>query len=433
MTKVFLHRNRKKRLEQGHPWVYANEVDRIEGDAKGGDVVQVMNHQGVFLGKGVLNLDSQIRVRIMTYSEEEAIDEAFFVRRIEEAWLYRQRWIDEPNDCRLIYGEADFLPGLVVDKYGEVFVVQILSLGMELRKNWIVNALLTVFRPKGIYERSDVAVRELEGLQQRKGLLYGEVDRFVRIRENGLQYIVDVEEGQKTGFFFDQRENRAAVAPLMRGWGIRNDIRLQPVNGSKGEEPILRPFNKNGVEVTYPWWDGATVLECFAHTGSFTLNACKAGAKKVTCLDISEHAIETARQNVELNGYTDRTEFVVANAFDYLREQVDKKRSWDVVILDPPAFAKSKSAVKGAVRGYKDINLHGMKLVNERGFLVTASCSYHMSPDLFREVIQEAAFDAKKILRLVHWSGAGKDHPEILGVNEGHYLKFAIFEVRSRG
>lgn len=241
----------------------------------------------------------------------------------------------------------------------------------------------------------------------------------------------------------------------MTGWGERSGTALQELPTEDGGVR-LAPVNRNGKEVTFPYWDGATVLECFSHTGSFTLHACQYGAKKVTCLDISEHAIESAKRNVELNGFTDRVEFVVADAFDYLRSQVkgleertrraaqDGKvdtsvpltagggRTWDVVILDPPAFAKTKSAVKGACRGYKDINLHGMKLVNEGGYLVTASCSYHMRPDLFLETILEAAEDAGKVLRLVEWRAAGKDHPQILGVDEGHYLKFAIFEVRSK-
>jgi 23S rRNA (cytosine1962-C5)-methyltransferase len=286
-------------------------------------------------------------------------------------------------------------------------------------------------------------------------LLYGECPRYVPIIENGLKLEVDIIEGQKTGYFFDQRENRASTAKLMTGWGGRSGITMQEVEQDGMKQ--LAPVNANGKVVTFPYWDGANVLECFSHTGSFTLNACKYGAKKVTCLDISEHAIESAKKNIELNGFEDRVEFVVADAFEYLREhvkgldertmraQVDSKkvdtskklttqgRTWDVVILDPPAFAKTKSAVSGACRGYKDINLHGMKLVNEGGYLVTASCSYHMRPDLFLETIQEAAVDAGKILRLVEWRGAGKDHPQILGVEEGHYLKFAIFEVRSRG
>ncbi|UFJ43163.1 class I SAM-dependent rRNA methyltransferase [Brevibacillus humidisoli] len=330
-------------------------------------------------------------------------------------------------------------------------VVQILSLGMERFREWIKQALLEVIQPKGIYLRNDVPVRELEGLEQTKEVMYGECPREVEIEENGLTYVVDIVEGQKTGFFYDQRENRAAIAPLMTGWGEKHGIALQPI-GSDGEpmtdregktrdvEPLLdeqgemvyKPVDRRGKVVKNPFWDGAEVLECFTHTGSFTLNACKHGAKKVTALDISEHAIETARRNVTMNGFLHRVQFVVANAFDYLRESVEAGRSWDVVILDPPAFAKSRRAVKGACRGYKDINLHGMKLVRSGGYLVTASCSYHMSADLFLQTIQDAAVDAKKILRLVDWRGAAKDHPQISGVDEGEYLKFAIFEVRDR-
>ena len=292
-------------------------------------------------------------------------------------------------------------------------------------------------------------------LPQTTGVLYGECPRRVLIEENGLKLEVDIEQGQKTGYFFDQRENRKSIAPLMKGWGARSGIELRKVT-EDGEEKLV-PVNANGKVVTFPYWDGATVLECFAHTGSFTLHACKYGAKKVTCLDVSEHAIETAKRNVSLNGFDDRVEFVVEDAFAYLRRQAagleEKRRralsgeqkidtskpissdgrTWDVVILDPPAFAKSRSAVQGACRGYKDINLHALKLINEGGFLVTASCSYPIRPELFLETIADAAHDAGKLLRLVEFRGAGKDHPHILGVDEGNYLKFAIFEVRSRG
>lgn len=452
MAQVYLATNRKKRTEKGHPWIFQSEVDRIEGAHQPGDVVEVLNHKGKFLAKGYMNEKSQIIVRVLTYNPEEEIDLDFFKRRIQTAFDYRRRLLGNIGSYRAVYGEADFLPGLIVDKFEDILVAQILSLGMEVRKDHILQALLEVFQPRGIYLRNDVPVRELEGLQQEKGFWHGEFDTEVEIEENGLRYVVDVKEGQKTGYFFDQRENRAAIAPLMKGWGAKSGIRLVPLDQVTGDnpdnpkftdsqerpsmnlhgQPEVVPVNKNGQIVTYPYWDGATVLECFSHTGSFTLNACKHGAKKVTCLDISEHAIETAKRNVELNGLSDRVDFVVANAFDYLREQVEKGRTWDVVILDPPAFAKSRGAIQSACRGYKDINLQGLKLVNEGGYLVTASCSFHMSPELFRDTIEEAAVDAKKILRLVHWTGAGKDHPEILGVNEGHYLKFAIFEVRSR-
>ncbi|GIO85331.1 SAM-dependent methyltransferase [Paenibacillus faecis] len=455
MASVILQRSRKKRLEQGHPWVYKSEIERVEGDPAPGSLVEVLDHRGRFLATGYYNAASQITVRAVSFTPLEAMDAGFFERRFRECLKHRERFVKDENAYRFVYGEADFLPGLIVDRFGDVLVIQLLTLGMDLCREAIVEALVAVLRPAGIYERSDVPIREMEGLEQVKGPLYGTPPRHVTVTENGLKIRVDIEEGQKTGYFFDQRENRASIRPLMTGWGERSGIALQDVPDEAGEIRRL-PVNRNGKEVTFPYWDGATVLECFSHTGSFTLHACQYGAKKVTCLDISEHAIESAKANVELNGFGDRVEFVVADAFDYLRSQVKGLaersaraaagakadtsvpmtagggRTWDVVILDPPAFAKTRSAVKGACRGYKDINLHGMKLVNEGGYLVTASCSYHMRPDLFLETIREAAADAGKILRLVEWRAAGKDHPQILGVDEGHYLKFAIFEVRSK-
>ncbi|GIO34154.1 class I SAM-dependent rRNA methyltransferase [Paenibacillus sp. USDA918EY] len=455
MGTVVLHKNRKKRLEQGHPWIFKNEIESVQGDPQPGDLVHVVNHQGRYLATGYYNPASQITVRAVSYREIEAMDEAFFTERFLGCLKHRERFLNDGNAYRLVYGEADFLPGLIVDRFDDVLVIQLLTLGMDIRRKEIIAALAKVMNPRGIYERSDVPIRELEGLEQTKGPVYGDCPRFVTVRENGLLIRVDIEEGQKTGYFFDQRENRASIEPLMTGWGERSGITVREVE--ENGQTVERPVNKSGKVVTFPYWDGATVLECFSHTGSFTLHACKYGAKKVTCLDISQHAIDSARENVELNGFGDRVEFVVDDAFQYLRNQVkgleereersrgtggkvdtSQKmtagggRTWDVVILDPPAFAKTKSAVKGACRGYKDINLHGMKLVNEGGYLVTASCSYHMRPDLFLETIREAAADAGKILRLIEWRAAGKDHPQILGVDEGHYLKFAIFEVRSK-
>ncbi|MGF9909923.1 class I SAM-dependent rRNA methyltransferase [Brevibacillus porteri] len=430
MARVLLNQHRKKRLEVGHPWIFQSEVLEIQGDVEPGEIVEVTNHKGHFLAKGYINPASQMIVRILSYDQKEEIDYDFFLRKIKQAAEFRTRFVDNPRACRVIYGEADFLPGLIVDRYEDTLVVQVLSLGMEKRIDWIRDALVEVFAPTGIYLRNDVPVRELEGLTQGKEVLYGECPREVLIEENGLKYYVDIVEGQKTGFFYDQRENRASIAPLMKGWGENHGITLtsMEVDGETKQMPV----DKRGKVVKNPFWDGAEVLECFTHTGSFTLNACKHGAKKVTALDISDHAIETAKRNITLNGFLHRVDFVVANAFDYLRENVEAGKSWDVVILDPPAFAKSRGAVKGACRGYKDINLNGMKLVRSGGFLVTASCSYHMSPELFLQTIQEAAVDAKKILRLIEWRGAGKDHPQISGADEAHYLKFAIFEVRDR-
>jgi 23S rRNA (cytosine1962-C5)-methyltransferase len=393
MAKVYLQRKRKKRLELGHPWIYRSEIDHIEGEFEPGDFVDVYNHQDHFLAKGYINPNSQMIVRVLSYDKNEILDENFFITKIRQAWTYRQRLLPGVDSCRAIYGEADFLPGLVVDKYNDVLVVQIASLGIDKVKEWILKGLLEVFNPRAVYLRNDLYVRELEGLEQGKGFWYGESETEIEIEENGVKYIVDIENGQKTGFFFDQRENRAALKPFIN--------------------------------------EKTTVLDCFTHTGSFMLNACLYGAKQVTAVDISEHAINTAKRNAKLNGFSN-VDFVVDNAFDYLRGAVNDGKKWDVVILDPPAFAKTSGAVKKAYSGYKDINLHGLKLVKDGGIFITASCSYHMLPHLFEEVIAEAALDAKKILREIRWSGAGADHPTLLAADEGNYLKFAIYEVHSR-
>jgi 23S rRNA (cytosine1962-C5)-methyltransferase len=451
---ILLNKNRKKRLEQAHPWVFNNEIDAVEGEPAAGSLVEILDHRRRFLGVGYYNPASQITVRLVSFTPLEAMDTVFFVERFTACLQHRKRFVKE-TAYRFVYGEADFLPGLIVDRFNDIVVVQLLTLGMDQCRTQIVEALVQVLNPVHIYERSDVSIRAMEGLDEVQGPLYGERTRHVVIEENGLKVSVDIEQGQKTGYFFDQRENRASIEPLMLGWGERSGISIAPIIDEAGNVRHV-PVNNKGKEVTFPYWDGATVLECFSHTGSFTLHACKYGAKKVSCLDISEHAIESAKTNVELNGFDDRVEFIVADAFEYLRSQVkglqERKaraagiskadtslpmtanggRTWDVVILDPPAFAKTKGAVKGAMRGYKDINLHGMKLVNEGGYLVTASCSYHMQPELFLQAIKEAAEDAGKVLRLIEWKAAGKDHPQILGVPEGHYLKFAIFEVRSK-
>ncbi|MFD2672415.1 class I SAM-dependent rRNA methyltransferase [Marinicrinis sediminis] len=457
MAQVMMKQKRKKRVEQGHPWIFGNEIEQITGEAEPGQLVHVYNHHGHFLATGYYNPHSQIRVRVISYEPLQEMDAAFFETRIREAKRLRERFLPDQTSFRAVYGEADFLPGLVVDKFADVLVVQILSMGMEAHREILLKAFVNVYEPKGIYERSDVPVRELEGLEQRTGLLYGTAERWVEIEENGIPMQVDIEQGQKTGYFFDQRENRAFLQHLVRGWGERSGIQLQEMEIDGDIQSV--PVNKNGKVVQFPYWDGATVLECFAHTGSFTLHACQYGAKKVTCLDVSAHAIETAKQNVQRNGFEDRVEFVVEDAFEYLRRHakvVDEKqrrarllqqgaekvdtskplteegRTWDVVILDPPAFAKNRKAIESACRGYKDINLHGMKLVNEGGYLVTASCSFHVAPDVFLATIEAAAVDAGKQLRLIHFDGAGKDHPRIQGVDEGHYLKFAVFEVRTR-
>jgi 23S rRNA (cytosine1962-C5)-methyltransferase len=419
IPKAFLKQHRKKRLEQGHPWVYPGEIEKIEGDPQAGDVIYIVNHAGHFLAQGFYNPLSQLIIRVVTYSEVE-VNETLFFDKIEQAWQRRQWLLPEATSCRVVHGEADFLPGLIIDKYEDVLVVQILSLGMEVRRHWIFAALKKIFDLRGIYERSDVSVRRLEGLEERAGFIEEPFDTQVTVRENGLSILVDVAEGQKTGYFFDQRENRAALKPLMTGWGTRRGIQRQE-NGY--------PLDAKGKEIKNPFWNGAEVLDCFSHTGSFMLHACLFGAKKVTCLDVSEKAIEMAKSNALLNGFLHRTEFVAANAFDYLREQVKDQKTWDVVILDPPAFAKNRQALAGAIRGYKEINLQGLKLVRNGGILVTASCSYHLSAALFLNMLQEAARDAHKVLRLIEFRRAGRDHPVLLGSEETDYLKFAMYEV----
>lgn len=402
--------------------MYPGEIERIEGDPQGGDVIHIYNHAGHFLAQGFYNPLSQLIIRVLTYSEGE-VDENLLHDKLEQAWKRRQWLLQTASSCRVVHGEADFLPGLIIDKYEDVLVVQILSLGVEVRRQWIFSALRTIFNPRGIYERSDVPVRRLEGLEERVGFVGEPFDTKVTVRENGISILVDVAEGQKTGYFLDQRENRAALKPLMTGWGSGHGIK-EDVNG--------QPRNASGREIKNPFWNGAEVLDCFSHTGSFMLHACLYGAKKVTCLDISEKTIEMAKANALLNGCLHRTEFVAANAFDFLREQVKDKKSWDVVILDPPAFAKNRQSLEGAIRGYKEINLQGMKLVRTGGILVTASCSYHLSATLFLNMLQEAATDAHKVLRLIEFRRAGLDHPVLLGSEETDYLKFAMYEVFDR-
>lgn len=422
IPRVFLIKNRKRRLEQGHPWIYPGEIGRIEGNPSGGDIVHILNHDGHFLAQGFYNPVSQLILRVISYSEKP-IDEDYFLDKIQNAWKRRQWLLSNITSCRIVHGEADFLPGLIIDKYEDVLVVQILALGMEVRRQWIFQALKRIFNPRGIYERSDVSVRRLEGLEERVGFVDTPFDTQIILQENGLKIMVDVAEGQKTGYFFDQRENRASLKPIMTGWGASHGIY---------QDPDGCPRDKKGKEIKNPFWDGAEVLDCFSHTGSFMLHACLYGAKKVTCVDISEKAIEMANRNALLNGFLHRTQFVAENAFDFLRKQVNDKKTWDVVILDPPAFAKSRQALEGALRGYKEINLQGMKLVRDGGVLITASCSYHLSAARFQKMLQEAAADAHKILRLVEFRRAGKDHPVLLGSEETDYLKFAIYEVFTR-
>lgn len=388
-TKVFLRKGAQHRVESGHPWVYQTELDYIDGDFAPGDIVDVFNHRQKLIGRGYINPKSQIIVRLLT-REQETIDRNFFKKRIQDAWEYRKRFISEPEYCRLVYGEADLLPALIVDKFGPYMVIQTLALGMDIHKETIISVLEELFQPEGIFERNDVPVRRLEGLEERTGYLKGEFPTLIKVLENGIPFYADVEKGQKTGFFYDQRENRV--------------------------------FLKHVVQ-------DAEVLDCFCHTGSFAVHAALYGAKKITSIDISEEAIEIAKKNAQMNGVSEVCDFQVANAFDALRAMSDEHRQFDVVILDPPAFTKSRNAIEGAARGYKEINLRGLKMVKPGGFLVTCSCSFHMDKELFKAIVVDAARDAKRTLRQVEYRTQAKDHPILPAAPETEYLKFLMVQV----
>jgi len=389
MTKVFLRKKISRRVENGHPWIFGNEVDRVEGDSAGGSTVEVYTHDGSFIGRGYINLQSQISVRLLTRDRKEEINDAFFYSRLQECWQYRQR-IGYTENCRLVFGEADQLPGLIIDKFNDHFVLQTLALGMDRWKPAIVEALQRIFQPKGIYERNDVPVRELEGLPQQKGFLSAPFDTQIIIRENGLQMHVDLENGQKTGYFLDQQDNRRAIRDIVRS---------------------------------------ADVLGAFCYTGSFETHAGFYGAKSVLGLDISDNAVTQARRNAELNGLSEICRYEAVNAFDVLKQWSKEGRQYDVVMLDPPAFTKSRETIQKAITGYKEINLRGMKLVKKGGFLVTSSCTNLVSPDLFLETIELAAKDARRRLRQVVFQAQASDHPIIWGMENTNYLKFLIVQV----
>jgi 23S rRNA (cytosine1962-C5)-methyltransferase len=390
LPKVILKRQGRHGSESGHPWVFQSEIDYVKGNFKPGDIVDVFNSRRHHLGRGYINPQSQISIRLLS-REEELIDRDFFVRRISRAWNYRQRFLEEPEYCRLIFSEADFLPGLIVDKFGPCIVLQTLALGMDVYKNIIVSVLDELLQPEMIYERNDAPVRILEGLSLQKGFLKGKGDTLLQVRENGLLFYADIENGQKTGFFYDQRENRRLLSKFVAG----NEV-----------------------------------LDCFCFTGSFSIHAAAYGASHVLGIDISSSAVEMAKKNAGLNRVKDRCEFREANAFDLLREYSDAGRSFDTVILDPPAFTKSKSSVENAIRGYKEINLRGLKMIRSGGYLVTCSCSFHMDRNLFRTVVAEAAADAKRLVREVAYLSQAKDHPALPAAPETSYLKFMVLEVQ---
>lgn len=386
-----------KRAQQGHPWVFDNEITAQEGALEDGALCDVRSPKGRYLGTGYYNSHSKIRVRLLSQNANDRFDQAFFARRAQYAWDYRKTVMGRDADsCRVIFGEADRFPGLTVDKFGDILVTQTLCLGTELRKDWIFPALVQAIEAggehiRGIYERNDVKIRELEGMEQNKGWypLEGKPlpeSTQTEIVENGIRYLVDFENGQKTGFFLDQKYNRAAAA------------RIAP---------------------------GRAVLDCFTHTGSFGLNCAKAGAKRVHSVDVSEMAIACAKENAARNGLS--VEYEVANVFDLLPNLTPGE--YDYIILDPPAFTKSGKTVKNAERGYKEINYRAMKALPRGGYLATCSCSHFMTDALFRKMLQSAASDAQVELRLVEARAQGPDHPVLWNVPETDYLKFYIFQV----
>jgi 23S rRNA (cytosine1962-C5)-methyltransferase len=389
MTKVYLRKKISMRVANGHPWIFGNEINNIEGAVTAGDIAEVYTHDKKFMGKGYLNPQSQIQVRLLTRDRNETIDDNFFYKKLQHAWTYRQQ-LGYVENCRLIFGEADYLPQLIIDKFNDYFVIQTLALGMDVWKPAIVKALEKIFKPKGIYERNDVPVRELEGLPQQKGFLSAPFDTKIMIRENGLQFMVDVENGQKTGYFLDQQDNRRAIQHIVKG---------------------------------------AEVLGAFTYTGTFEIHAAHYGAKSVLGLDISDSAVLQANANAKLNGLDNICRFESENAFDVLKAWGKEGRQYDVVMLDPPSFTKTRENIQKAITGYKEINLRGMKLLRPGGFLVTSSCTNLVPPDLFLEIIQLAAKDARRKLRQVTFQTQSSDHPIVWQWDNTHYLKFLIVQV----
>lgn len=389
MLKITLKRKIGHRVLNGHPWIFANEVQEVHGDPQPGDIVTVQTHDGKFVGKGYFNQRSQIITRLLTRKKTDEINAQFFHNRIAEAWSYRQK-LGYTENCRLIFGEADELPQLIIDKFNDYFVIQSLAFGIDKWKPEIVSALQQIFNPKGIYERNDVPVRELEGLPQQKGFLSAPFNTDILINENGLRFHVDIENGQKTGYFLDQQDNRRAIQHIVKG---------------------------------------ADVLGAFCYTGTFELHAAHYGARSVLGLDISANAIAQAERNAKLNGLENVAKFQEVNAFDVLKQWTREGKTWDVVMLDPPSFTKTRDNIQKAITGYKEINLRGMKLVKPGGFLVTSSCTNLVNADLFLETIHMAAWDARRKLRQVVFHTQSADHPIIRGLENTHYLKFLIVQV----
>ena len=393
-TIVTLKKGEGRMLKSGGLWIFDNEIASILGNFENGDIVLVHDFDGYPLGRGFINRNSKIRIRMLTRNKDQEIDEAFLRQRVKDAWEYRKKVVDT-GSCRLIFGEADFLPGLVVDKFSDVLVVQSLALGIDRLKMQILEYLQEVLAEdgisiRGIYERSDAKVREQEGMERTKGFLSEPFDTNVEIVENGVHYMVDVREGQKTGFFLDQKYNRLSIQKLCKD---------------------------------------ARVLDCFTHTGSFALNAGLGGAKEVLGVDASETGVQQARLNAKLNHMEDRVQFLCEDVFELLPELERKGETFDVIVLDPPAFTKSRNSVKNATKGYREINLRAMKLVKDGGYLATCSCSHFMTYELFTKTINQAAHNVHKRLRQVEFRTQAPDHPILWAAEESYDLKFYIFQV----
>ena len=391
---VTLKKGEGRTIKAGGAWIFDNEIDTVMGSFENGEIGVVHDFDGFPMGKGFINTNSKIRIRMLTRHVDQEIDRTFLQMRVKNAWEYRKTTVDT-SSCRVIFGEADFLPGLVVDKYEDVLVVECLALGMEQFKETIVSLLKEELakdgiKVRGVYERSDANERTIEGLPKVKGFIGEEFDTNVEIKENGVRYLVDVVNGQKTGFFLDQKYNRLAMQRICKG---------------------------------------KKVLDCFTHTGSFALNAGIAGAKEVTGVDASELAVHQAEENAALNGLSGTVKFLCRDVFELLHELVEACENYDVVILDPPGFTKSRNSVKNAIKGYREINLRAMKLVKNGGFLATCSCSHFMTYELFTKTIGEAARSAHKRLRQVEFRTQSPDHPILWAADESYYLKFYIFQV----
>lgn len=391
---VTLKKGEGRLLKSGGMWIFDNEIASVMGSFQDGDIVLVRDFDGYPLGKGFINRNSKIMVRMLSRDAGIEINEAFFEERVRDAWEYRKKVVDT-GSCRLIFGEADFLPGLVIDKFSDVLVVQSLALGIDCWKNVIVNLVKKVLADdgiiiRGVYERSDAKVRKQEGMELIKGFIGEEFPTLVEIEENGVKYQVDVKDGQKTGFFLDQKYNRLAIQKLCKG---------------------------------------ARVLDCFTHTGSFALNAGIAGAAEVTGVDASQLAVDQATENARLNGLDKTVKFICEDVFELLPELEERGEKFDVVILDPPAFTKSRNSIKNAVKGYREINLRAMKLVKDGGYLATCSCSHFMNYELFTQTIGQAARNVHKRLRQVEYRTQAPDHPILWSSDESYYLKFYIFQV----